>query len=212
MLPSTLAKSQRPTLYVHAEEPLEIDFSDFLQPMSDDEFADFCQQNRDLRIEMGQYGEITIMSPTYSETGAINFNLSVEFGIWARTDGTGQGFDSSTGFILPNGAKRSPDLSWIKLERWLAIPDQQRKKFAPICPDFVVELRSASDSLPRLQAKMAEYIANGAKLGWLLDPIDKQVHVYQPDIPVQILENPNELSGEPLLKGFVLSMKTVFGE
>jgi Uma2 family endonuclease len=151
------------------------------------------------------------MSPTYSETGRINFNLIVEFGLWARTDGTGQGFDSSTGFIFPNGAKRSPDLSWIKFEKWLAIPAEQRKKFAPICPDFVVEIRSESDPLTKLQAKMAEYIENGAALGWLIDVSDKKVYVYRPNIAVQSLENPDEVSGEPLLKGFVLRMRTIFG-
>lgn len=189
----------------------EVDFGDLLKPMNDNEFADFCQRHRDLRIEMDQFGEITIMSPTYSETGAINFNLIADFAIWSRADGTGLGFDSSTGFILPNGAKRSPDLSWIQLEKWFAIPTEQRQKFAPICPDFVVEIRSASDSLTKLQAKMAEYIENGAKLGWLLDVNNKIVFVYQPNAPVLILDDPSEVSGEPLLKGFVLQMKAVFG-
>jgi Uma2 family endonuclease len=137
--------------------------------MDDDEFFDFCQQHRELRIEIDQFGEITIMSPTGSEAGGLNFDLSVAFGIWVRADGTGKGFDSSTGFILPNGAKRSPDLAWIKLEKWLAVPAEKRKKFAPICPDFVVELRSESDALKNLQAKMAEYMENGASLGWLID-------------------------------------------
>lgn len=132
MIPSIAPKHKSSTLFVYPSEPLELDFGDLLRPMTDDEFADFCQRHRDLRIEMDQFGEITIMSPTYSETGAINFELSVDFGVWARADGTGKGFDSSTGFILPNGAKRSPDLSWIKLDRWLAIPAEQRKKFAPI--------------------------------------------------------------------------------
>jgi Uma2 family endonuclease len=190
---------------------LEVDFGNLLKPMNDDEFADFCQRHRDLRIEMDQFGEITIMLPTYSETGAINFNLIADFANWSRADGTGLGFDSSTGFILPNGAKRSPDLSWIKLEKWLAIPTEQRQKFAPICPDFVVEIRSASDSLTKLQAKMAEYIENGATLGWLLDVNNKIVFVYQPNAPVLILDDPSEISGEPLLKGFVLQMKAVFG-
>lgn len=210
MIPSIAPKHKSSTLFVYPSEPLELDFGDLLRPMTDDEFADFCQRHRDLRIEMDQFGEITIMSPTYSETGAINFELSVDFGVWARADGTGKGFDSSTGFILPNGAKRSPDLSWIKLDRWLAIPAEQRKKFAPICPDFVVEIRSASDSLPKLQAKMAEYIDNGASLGWLLDVMNKKVHIYQPNNAVQILDNPSEVSGEPLLTGFVLPMLGIF--
>ena len=151
---------------IYPSEPLEIDFGNLLKPMDDDDFFYFCQRHRDLRIEMDQFGEITIMSPTESETGRMNFALIADFAIWARADGTGEGFDSSTGFILPNGAKRSPDLSWIKREKWLAIPAEKRKKFAPVCPDFVVEIRSQSDSLKNLHAKMEEYIENGAELGW----------------------------------------------
>lgn len=211
MIPSIAPKNKGSTLLIYPSEALEIDFGDLLKPMSDDDFADFCQRHRDLRIEMDRFGEIIIMSPTYSETGAINFNLIADFAIWSRADGTGLGFDSSTGFILPNGAKRSPDLSWIKLDRWLAIPTEQRKKFAPICPDFVVEIRSASDSLTKVQAKMTEYIENGASLGWLLDVMNKKVYIYQPNAPVQMLDDPSEVSGEPLLKGFVLQMNAIFG-
>lgn len=208
---TTATKNRSSTLLIYPSEALEIDFGTLLKPMDDDEFFYFCQRHRDLRIEMDKYGEITIMSPTGSETGGINFDLSVDFGIWARADGTGKGFDSSTGFILPNGAKRSPDLSWIKLERWLAVPAEKRKKFAPICPDFVVELRSESDSLNVLQAKMLEYLENGAELGWLIDVKDKKVYVYRQHTAVQVLENPAEVSGEPLLRGFVLQMKALWG-
>lgn len=208
---TTATKNKSPTLFIYPSEPLEIDFGDLLKPMNDDDFFYFCQRHKDLRIEMDKFGEITIMSPTGSETGGINFDLIADFAIWVRADGTGKGFDSSTGFILPNGAKRSPDLSWIKLEKWLAIPAEKRKKFAPVCPDFVIEIRSESDPLAKLQAKMAEYIENGAALGWLLDVIDKKVYIYQQNTPVQILENPSEVSGEPLLVGFVLQMKAIFG-
>jgi Uma2 family endonuclease len=211
MITSTTTKNKNSTLLIYPSEPLEIDFGDLLKPMNGDDFFYFCQRHKDLRIEMDQFGEITIMSPTGSETGGINFELSVDFGVWVRTDGTGKGFDSSTGFILPNGAKRSPDLSWIKLEKWLAIPAEKRKKFAPICPDFVVEIRSESDSLTKLQGKMAEYIENGSTLGWLLDVNDKKVYIYQQNVPVQILDNPSEISGEPLLKGFNLQMKGILG-
>ena len=200
-------KPKSQLLAIHPSAGFEIDFGGLLKPMSDDEFFNFCQRHSELRIEMDEYGEINIMSPTGSETGRINFNLIADFAIWSRSDGTGEGFDSSTGFILPNGAKRSPDLSWIKLDRWLAVSPEQRKKFAPICPDFVVEIRSESNTLKAVQDKMAEYIENGAKLGWLIDVISQKVYVYQPDVWVQILEKPNEISGEPLLKGFVLSMK-----
>ncbi|POZ50169.1 Uma2 family endonuclease [Methylovulum psychrotolerans] len=211
MITSTTTKNKNSTLLIYPSEPLEIDFGDLLKPMNGDDFFYFCQRHKDLRIEMDQFGEITIMSPTGSETGGINFELSVDFGVWVRTDGTGKGFDSSTGFILPNGAKRSPDLSWIKLEKWLAIPAEKRKKFAPICPDFVVEIRSESDSLTKLQGKMAEYIENGSTLGWLLDVNDKKVYIYQQNVPIQILDNPSEISGEPLLKGFNLQMKGILG-
>ncbi len=174
--------------------------------LGDDDFFDFCRENPDVRIEMDKNGEIEIMPPTGSETGGINFELGVDFGIWVRKDGTGKGFDSSTGFILPNGAKRSPDLSWVKLEKWNAISPAKRKKFAPLCPDFVVEIRSETDSLKKLQAKMTEYIENGASLGWLIDVKSKKIYVYQPNTQVQILEKPIEISGEPYLQGFVLQM------
>lgn len=207
MVEAIATKPKSQLLSLHPTAAFEIDFGGFLLPMTDDEFFDFCQRNRELRIEMDKYGEITIMSPTGSETGGLNFDLIADFSMWARSDGTGKGFDSSTGFILPNGAKRSPDLSWIKLDRWLAISPEQRKKFAPICPDFVVELRSESDTLSTLQDKMAEYIENGAKLGWLIDVISQKGYVYQPGVPVQTFDKPSEMSGEPLLKGFVLQMK-----
>jgi Uma2 family endonuclease len=211
MITTTATKNRSSTLFIYPSEPLEIDFGNLLKPMNDDDFFYFCQRHRELRIEMDKFGEITIMSPTGSETGGINFDLIADFAIWARADGTGKGFDSSTGFILPNGAKRSPDLSWIKLEKWLAVPAEKRKKFAPVCPDFVVEIRSESDPLLKLQAKMAEYIENGAALGWLIDVQDKKVYIYQQNSKVQELENPSEVSGEPLLLGFVLQMKNFFG-
>jgi Uma2 family endonuclease len=211
MVETAIKKPKSQLLAIHPSAAFEIDFGGLLQPMSDDEFFNFCQRHRELRIEMDKYGEISIMSPTGSETGGKNFELSVDFGIWARIDGTGKGFDSSTGFILPNGAKRSPDLSWIKVDRWLAVSPEQRKKFAPICPDFVVEIRSESDTLKAVQEKMAEYIENGAKLGWLIDVIGQKAFIYQPGVPVQILDKPSEVSGEPLLKGFVLQMKPFWG-
>ena len=209
MITTTVAKTRSSMLFIYPSEPLEIDFGKLLKPMNDDDFFYFCQRHRDLRIEMDKFGEITIMSPTGSETGGINFDLIADFAIWARADG--KGFDSSTGFILPNGAKRSPDLSWIKLEKWLAVPADLRKKFAPICPDFVVEIRSESDTLKNVQTKMEEYIENGAALGWLIDVQNKKVYVYQQNTAVQELDNPSEVSGAPQLLGFVLQMKNFFG-
>ena len=169
-------------------------------------FFEFCQANEELRFEITKEGEMLIMSPVGSEGGHRNFNLAVEFGTWVKADGTGIGFDSSTGFTLPNGAKRSPDVSWIRRERWEAIPKKQRKKFAPICPDFVVELRSETDALEALKEKMTEYIANGAQLGWLIDPLEKKAYVYRPRVRVKVLNRPKTLSGEPLLKGLKLDL------
>ena len=188
----------------------ELDFGKSLKKMDDDEFFDFCQRNKSMRIEMEQSGEIIIMPPTGSETGGKNFNLIVKFGIWVEKDATGKGFDSSTGFILPNGAKRSPDLSWIKLDKWNAISKAKRKKFAPVCPDFVVELRSETDSLPKLQEKMREYIENGASLGWLLDATKRKIYVYRQNAQVEVLTNPAQISGEPLFAGFTLSLKEIW--
>jgi Uma2 family endonuclease len=128
------------------------------------------------------------------------------FGNWAEEDGAGEYFDSSRGFILPNGAERSPDVAWVKKERWAALSKNKREKFAPLCPDFVIELRSPFDRLKPLQAKMAEYIENGAQLGWLIDPYKRKVYVYRPDAPVERLDAPERVSGEPLLPGFVLPL------
>jgi Uma2 family endonuclease len=179
-------------------------------PMSDQQFFEFCQANADYRFERTAHGEIVILSPTGSESGNRNANLTVQVGIWAERDGKGLIFDSSTGFTLPNGAVRSPDLAWIRKSRWDAIPPEQRKKFAPICPDFVVELRSETDDLAMLQVKMQEYINNGAALGWLIDPLEKQVYVYQSDGSVQQLNAPLTLSDDPVLPGFVLDLGKIW--
>lgn len=178
--------------------------------MTDEQFFEFCQMNSEHQFERTAQGELVIMSPTGSESGERNFNLTVQFGIWVQQNGTGVGFDSSTGFTLPNGAVRSPDVAWIQKSRWEAIPPPQRKKFAPICPDFVVELRSETDDLTMLQNKMQEYIDNGASLGWLIDPIEKQVYVYQPNAAMQQLNSPTTLSGDSTLSGFVLDLSKIW--
>jgi Uma2 family endonuclease len=139
----------------------------------------------------------------------VNFDVAVEVGIWNKQTKLGKGFDSSSGFKLPNGAERSPDVSWIKQERWDALTSEEQNKFAPICPDFVVEIRSASDTLKDLQEKMQEYIDNGARLGWLLDRKNKLVEIYRPNRNVEILENPETLSGEDVLPGFILNLKPI---
>jgi Uma2 family endonuclease len=178
--------------------------------MTDEQFYHFCQINRDYRIERNSQGDLEIMSPTGSETGNRNFNLIVQLGIWVEKDGTGIGFDSSTGFKLPNGANRSPDAAWIKLERWNQLSAVEKSQFAPICPDFVVEIRSASDALSPLQAKMQEYIDNGAALGWLIDRQNRQVYIYRNQQEVEQLDNPSLVQGEGLLNGFSLNMTKIW--
>jgi Uma2 family endonuclease len=178
--------------------------------MSDEQFFELCHLNRDLRLERTSQGDLVIMPPTGSETGRMNFKLTQVFGNWVDVDGTGVGFDSSTGFTLPNGAKRSPDLAWVKRSRWEALTPEQRKVFAPLCPDFVLELRSPSDALEYVQAKMQEYLDNGAQLGLLIDPIEQRVYIYRPQAPVECLDNPQAISGEPVLPGFMLELGRVW--
>ena len=190
--------------------PIVLNFQDVLKKMNDDEFETFCHHNPDLQIELTKEGELVIMPPTGGETGIRNFSLILEFGKWSEKDQSGVAFDSSTVFKLPNGAKRSPDLSWVKNEKWNTLSAGEKKKFPPICPDFVVELRSPSDSLTNLKNKLAEYIENGAALGWLIDPIKRRVHVYRQMGEAEILENPETVSGEPLLKNFTLQMQKIW--
>jgi len=178
--------------------------------LTDEQFFEFCQINRDLRIERTATGELLIMPPTGSETGGRNFRLNGQLYNWTEQNGTGVGFDSSTGFTLPNGAKVSPDAAWVKLERWNALTPEQQQKFAPICPDFVVELRSASLHLTPLKTKMQEYIDNGALLGWLIDRKKRQVYIYRPGVAVECLDNPATVSGESVLPGFVLDLSKIW--
>ena len=190
--------------------PIVLNFQDVLEKMNDDEFEKFCRHNPDLEIELTKEGELVIMPPTGGETGIRNFKLIFEFGKWLEKHSNGVAFDSSTVFRLPSGAKRSPDLAWIKNERWENLNDEEQEKFPPLCPDFVVELRSPSDSLVNLQNKMIEYIENGASLGWLIDPLERKVHVYRQGEEAKILDDPKQVSGEPLLKGFTLNVKKLW--
>ncbi len=178
--------------------------------LTDEQFFQLCQNNRDLQFERTASGELIIMPPTGGETGNRNFEITVQLGIWNKQYNLGKGFDSSSGFKLPNGANRSPDASWVKQERWEALNPQQKRKFIPLGPDFVVELLSPTDSLKQLQAKMQEYIANGARLGWLIDAEVRRVEIYRPDRNIELLENPVTLSGEDILPGFVLDISSIF--
>ncbi|WP_068816201.1 Uma2 family endonuclease [Phormidesmis priestleyi] len=198
------------TLLIQSDQiPLTVSFPALVQ-MTDEQFYEFCQANRDLRIERTAIGEVIIMPPAFSDTGNRNMKISQQVANWAEQDGTGEVFDSSAGFTLPNGATRSPDACWIKLERWNRLTDQQKASFAPICPDFVVELRSSSDTLIGLQAKMQEYIENGAVLGFLIDRKNRTVHSYRRDRTPEILEQPETVSGDPELPRFVLQMAKIW--
>lgn len=191
-------------------EPVVLRFSPVLRKMSEHEFYEFCQLNRDLRLELTSEGDLIIMPPTGSKTGIRNSKLNLRLAGWAEKDGTGQTFDSSTGFTLPNTAKRSPDFSWVSNERWNTLTAEQQEEFAPLCPDFVVELRSPTDMLVKLQRKMEEYVANGAQLGWLIDPQERKVYVYRPGAAVEVLDDPQAVSGEPLLRGLELDLREIW--
>ncbi|MDZ8188536.1 MAG: Uma2 family endonuclease [Nostoc sp. ChiSLP02] len=178
--------------------------------LTDNQFYQLCRENPEIKFERNAAGELLIMSPTGGETGNCNFEISVEFGIWNRQTQLGICFDSSTCFKLPNGANRSPDVAWIKKERWNALTPEQKEKFPPIAPDFVLELMSPSDTLRETQEKMREYIDNGVKLAWLINPKMRQVEIYRLGQPVEILTSPQQLSGEDILPGFILNLSIIW--
>ncbi|MEK0194933.1 MAG: Uma2 family endonuclease [Oscillatoriales cyanobacterium] len=198
------------TIALHS--PLELTLE-----LTDEQFFQLCQNNRDLRFERTANGELIIMSPTGSETGRRNSGLNFQLTAWNIQNNLGVVFDSSSGFKLPDGSDISPDSAWVRRDRWDALTPEQKEKFAPICPDFVVELReaklsrreSASDSLEKLRAKMKVYIKNGAKLGWLLDRKNRQVEISRPDRDVEIIYSPATLSGEDVLPGLVLDLSDI---
>ena len=190
--------------------PLVLQIPSSMQ-MTDEQFFEFCQVNRDLRIERNKFGELVIMPPTGSETGNREGNIFGQLWVWSEQDGTGITFSSSTRFKLSTGAERSPDACWIKLERWNTLSPEQQQKFAPICPDFVVELKSPSDNLQTLKKKMEEYMKEpGIQLGWLIDRKQRQVYIYRPGLPEECLDNPATVNGELVLPGFILNMGKVW--
>jgi len=200
---------EKPVINEFGVSRFVLQFDPFIK-MTDDQFFDFCQANRDVRIERNSKGEIIVMPPTGWETSDKNAEIIMQLRIWAKQDGRGKSTDSSGGYVLPNGAVMSPDASWILNERLEKIPPAKRRKFLPLAPDFVIELRSTSDSLKKLQEKMEEYIQNGVSLGWMIDVKNKKIHVYQANAETQILENPTEISGEPILKDFVLNVQEIW--
>ena len=178
--------------------------------LTDEQFFQLCTDNRDLRFERTATGELIIMPPVSSDTGRRNADLSFQLQSWSRQNKhLGIAFDSSTGFKLPDGTDISPDAAWIRRDRWDALTAEEKKKFAPICPDFVVELRSTTDSLEKLRAKMKVYVKNGARLGWLLDRKNRKVEISRQGSEVEILDSPATLSGEDVLPGFVLDLSDI---
>jgi Uma2 family endonuclease len=177
-----------------------------LRHVTPEQFEQLCRDYSELRLELTSTGELIAMPGTGFETGRRNADLTSQLATWSRIDGSGICCDSSTIFALPNGARRSPDASWVKREKLDHLSAHQRERFGPFCPDFVVELRSSSDRLADVRDKMLEYMENGASLGWLIDPYKRRVYIYQPDREVLILENPETVSGEPLLPGFTLNL------
>ncbi|MEO1403867.1 MAG: Uma2 family endonuclease [Cyanobacteria bacterium J06635_1] len=178
--------------------------------LTDEQFYQLCRNNPDLKFERTAAGDLIIMAPTGGETGNRNGRVNQQLFNWSDSNELGIAFDSSTGFKLPNGADRSPDAAWVTLEKWQALTPEQREQFVPLCPDFVVELMSPSDSLAKAQEKMAEYVTNGARLGFLLNRKTRTVEIYRPDQPVERLEHPAILSGEDVLPGFNLKLSRVW--
>ena len=181
-----------------------------IDPITDAQFYQLCAANRELKLERTAKGDLIIMPPTGGVTGKRNSDINFELNLWNRQTKLGIVFDSSTCFKLPNGADFSPDAAWIPLAKWQALTTEQQEKFPPICPDFIIELRSPSDSLKLLQNKMQEYMDNGTRLGWLINPKNRQVEIYRQGQEKQILDNPTTLSGEDILPGFVLNLQLIW--
>ncbi len=183
---------------------------DALIEMTDEQFFQLCRSNPDLKFERSSRGDLVIMPPTGGETGSRNSEVGADFVFWNRRSKLGKVFDSSTCFKLPNGADRSPDVAWVKLDRWDTLTLEQKEKFPAIAPDFVLELMSPTDSLRQTQAKMQEYMANGVKLGWLIHRKNRTVEIYRQGEAVEYLKSPTTLSGEDVLPGFFLEMHLVW--
>ena len=180
--------------------------------MTEEQFLAFCEINHEARIERSAEGELAIMPPAGMYSSNRNIKVSARLEVWTVRDGTGIAFDSSGGFTLPNGAVRGPDAAWIPKSRLAELTTEDKRGFGHICPDFVIELRSQSDSLAALKAKMDEYMENGARLGWLIDPQNRRVYIYRPNSEVEILENPETVSADPELEGFALELADIWGQ
>ncbi len=181
-----------------------------IAPIKEEQYLKICEDNPDLKLELDQDGTLIVMPPTGGITGSRNSEINYQLQAWNKRKKLGKVFDSSTEFKLPNGAFRSPDAAWISIERWDNLTKEEQEKFPPLAPDFIIELRSSSDRLKPLQEKMQEYITNGVRLGWLIDPQNRQVEVYRPGNSVEILSSPTSLSGEDLLPEFVLDLNEIW--
>jgi Uma2 family endonuclease len=178
--------------------------------LTSEQFYQLCEENPDLKLERNAKGELIVMPPTGGETGKSNSTANAQIWTWNDRTELGEVFDSSTGFTLPNKADRSPDVSWVEKSRWSALTPEQREKFIPLCPDFVIELVSPSDSLKKSQEKMQEYMENGCRLGWLINRKKREVEIYRPGQDVEVLQSPLTLSGENVLPGFVLNLQKIW--
>ncbi|MEG4571978.1 Uma2 family endonuclease [Microcoleus sp. N3A4] len=178
--------------------------------LTSEQFYQLCEENPDLKLERNANGELIVMPPTGGETGRSNSKFNLQIGLWNEQTQLGEAFDSSTGFTLPNKADRSPDVSWVEKSRWEALTPEQREKFIPLCPDFVIELLSQSDTLKKTQDKMQEYMENGCRLGWLINRKKREVEIYRPGQDVEVLQSPLTLSGENVLPGFVLNLQKIW--
>ena len=179
-------------------------------PMTDEEFAALCAEHPDLAFEMTAEGEIIVIPPTYSLTGFRNFELGGQLRDWAKKDGRGKGCDSSTGFVLPNGARRSPDAAWVLKSRMAQLDPKTLDLYWHLCPEFVIELKSATDRPKAVHAKMREWIENGAQLGWLIDPATRSVTIYRPEVPEELRADVDSVAGEGLVAGFVLDLLPIW--
>ena len=205
----TIERPQTRTAEATEILPIVLRLSPLIE-LTERQFADFCQLNPELRIERAATGELQIMVPAIGFTGGKELEIARQLGNWARQDGTGAAFGPSMGYTLPNGAVRAPDASWVLRSRRTELTPEDRSRFIHLCPDFVIELRSDSDRLSVLQAKMREYMDNGARLGWLIDPQDRRVYIYRPDRDVQTLDNPETVSADPILPAFTLDLKEIW--
>ena len=176
-----------------------------------EQFYQLCEENPDLKLERNAQGELIIMPPTGGETGRSNVNLILQVASWNEQNQLGEVFDSSTGFTLPSGSDRSPDVSWVEKSRWDALTKEQKEKFIPLCPDFVIEIMSPSDTLKKVQDKMDEYMKNGCRLGWLINRKKQEVEIYRSGQDVELLKFPQTISGENILPGFVLNLQRIWG-